>query len=750
MRSTPFLSLILLTSISAFSLEPLQGTDPLVFEGDLASEMVEGIHRYLDREIKSSVTLREKYWNRDMSSIDAYLVSVEPNRKRLQEILGVNGERLPPEMKTVATLHSSTQVLNIGNSHVMYVEWSVLPGLDGAGWLFRPEKEPLANVIILPDCDEKPELQGGPGWRTAVNLAASGCNVLVPLLIDRDCTFSGNPNIRMTNMPHREFIYRAAFEMGTHVIGLEIQEILAAVDWFDRNHLPTGVIGYGEGGLLAFYAAALDTRIKSAGVSGYFGPRESLWREPIYRNVWSLLKEFGDAEIASLIHPRPLIIESSNHPIIKGPPEIEGLGGAAPGEIITPSTNEVLAEVERARQLTKGLPSHSISMIHPQDGEAWSEDFAQSFMSSLVPSILINQSSPALPSQAELPPLARQHHFEKMVEYTQKLMRDSPNVRARFWTGADRSSVETWKQSTRNLRDHFWEEIIGKLPEPGIPLYPRTRLVYDQPKYRGYEVLLDVYQDVIAYGILLIPKDIEAGERRPVVVCQHGLEGRPQDVADPREDNPFYHRFACNLTEKGYVTFSPQNPYIGGNRFREIQRKANPLKLSLFSFIVRQHQRILEFLSTQPYVDPQRIAFYGLSYGGKTAMRVPALLDGYCLSICSGDFNEWIWKNVSVDSPYSYMFTPEYEMPEFNLGMTFNYSELSGLICPRPFMVERGHDDGVAPDEWVAYEYAKTKRLYDALGIGDLTTIEFFKGPHTIHGVGTFDFLDRHLKWNPQ
>ena len=49
-------------------------------------------------------------------------------------------------------------------------------------------------------------------------------------------------------------------------------------------------------------------------------------------------------------------------------------------------------------------------------------------------------------------------------------------------------------------------------------------------------------------------------------------------------------------------------------------------------------------------------------------MRVPALLDRYCLSICSGDFNEWIWKNVSVDSPYSYMFTGEYEMYEFNLG----------------------------------------------------------------------------------
>ena len=150
-------------------------------------------------------------------------------------------------------------------------------------------------------------------------------------------------------------------------------------------------------------------------------------------------------------------------------------------------------------------------------------------------------------------------------------------------------------------------------------------------------------------------------------------------------------------------------------------------------------------------MDPDRIAFYGLSYGGKTAMRVPALLDGYCLSICSGDFNEWIWKNVSTRHRYSYMFTGEYEMFEFDLGNTFNYAEMSGLICPRPFMVERGHDDGVAPDEWVAYEFARTRRQYDRLGLGDRTTIEFFNGPHTIHGIGTFEFLHHHLRWpHPQ
>jgi dienelactone hydrolase len=56
-----------------------------------------------------------------------------------------------------------------------------------------------------------------------------------------------------------------------------------------------------------------------------------------------------------------------------------------------------------------------------------------------------------------------------------------------------------------------------------------------------------------------------------------------------------------------------------------LNRKGNPVRLSMFSFITAQHQQILSWLGTLPFVDVQRIAFYGLSYGGETAVRVQAL-----------------------------------------------------------------------------------------------------------------------------
>jgi dienelactone hydrolase len=754
-RIAPVMFLLLLGE-SVFC-DPLPNTALLDWEGDLAARMVAGIGTYLDRETLASVERRAQHWNRDFSSPEAYEKSVQPNRERLAKILGVVDERLPARMELVAT-PSDDALIAEGDGYKVYaVRWSVLPGVDGEGLLLVPDEEPVADVVALGDCDWTPEMSVGlvTGVEEAAQfprrLAENGCRVLVPFLIDREDTYSGNPKVKMTNQPHREMVYRGAYEMGRHIIGYEVHKILAAIDWFEQDtdgERPIGVCGYGEGGLLAFYSGALDSRIDTTCVSGYFSPREQLWREPIYRNVWSLLHEFGDAEIASLIKPRGLIVEHCEFPDVDGPPkERSGRSGAAPGAIEKPSLEEVQSEVFR---IDKSLKSDSIHLWtgsgigHPGNDAA------------LFPFLMEFGAMPP-PKASGLPPkiLSRPHdpeerlkrQFHQLIEHTQTLMYDSPFVRDEFWSKADAASVDTWVESTEWYREYFHEEVIGALPDPTMNLNPRTRLVYDEPEFLGYEVVLDVYPDVFAYGILLLPKDLKEGEKRPVVVCQHGLEGRPQDVSDPSVDSHYYHQFGCQLARRGFITYAPQNPYIGEDDFRVLQRKANPLKLSLFSFIVRQHERTLGWLSSLDFVDPERIGFYGLSYGGKTAMRVPAILEDYFLSICSADYNEWIWKNVSFDHKYTYLFTGEYEMFEFDLGNTFNYSEMSGLICPRPFMVERGHHDGVAPDEWVSYEFAKTFRRYDLLGIGDRAEIEIFDGPHTIHGVGTFEFLHKHLDW---
>ena len=724
-------------------------TELLALQGDIPSQLVDGADTFLLRKLASSVEGRGSHWSRDASSHAAYTHSVAPNRSRLAHILGVRDERAPcSALELTATTERASLVGQGDGYEILTIRWPAFGDVCGEGLLLRPTGKPaVADVVAVPDADLLPEQIAGlvhgvaPASQYARRLAESGCRVVVPALIDRsECR---------NQISNREVICRAAYELGRHLVGYEIQKILAVVDWFqqDGSNAPVGIMGWGEGGLLAFYAAALDKRVDAVCVSGYFQPRESIWQEPAERNVFGLLEQFGDAEVATLIAPRTLIVEAAAGPIVEVPP---GTGGASPGRLVTPDAHSVRDELDRAQALVAGLkPAPPLECVVSGDGTGafGSDEALRILLESLVPgaSPATEGSPPRGLCASEDPGDRRSRQFHELDRHNEWLMREGPKIRDDFFSDLDCASLETFEATIEPYRDYFANEVIGRFDESLLPFNARSRLAYDEPGWKGYEVVLDVFRDLIAYGVLLVPEDLEPGERRPVVVCQHGLESRLQDVLEGELEA--YHDFAVKLCQRGFITFAPQNLYLFGDRFRLLQRKAIPLKKTLFSMIVPQHQQITEWLKGLPFVNPDRIAFYGISYGGKTAMRVPPLVSNYSLSICSADFNEWVWKNASSTSSYSYLFREEYEIFEFDLGSTFNYAEMSRLICPRPVMVERGHLDQVAPDEAVAYEYAKTRRHYDLLGLGDRTEMEVFVGGHEIHCQDTFAFLHKHLDW---
>jgi dienelactone hydrolase len=532
-----------------------------------------------------------------------------------------------------------------------------------------------------------------------------------------------------------------------------VQKAIAAVDWCRKtggNDVKVAIAGYGEGGQIAMYAAALDTRIDAALVSGYFGPRESLWQEPLHRNVWALLDEFGDAEIASLIAPRSLIIEYSQNPEWK-----RNVPNTGPGEISTPSFDKVNSEFKRIDSLLR--PNFGKrSLISGNNGARvafGSKDGLKQIAGFLgVNSDMVLSSELPVDSRRNFDPLLRQERAVKQMEnHTQLLLRNSEYYRdKKILSQLSFDSIRAYAKSSEKLRHEFQYEHIGWLDESLLQeMNPRSRKIYDEEEWEGYDVVLDVWPDVFAWGVLCIPKDIKPGEKRPVVICQHGLEGTPYHTIDTAASAyRGYKSFAARLAERGFITFAPHNLYRGHNEFRMMQRKANPLKASLFSIITPQHTQILNWLETLPYVDKDRIGFYGLSYGGKSAMRIPAIEQRYKLSICSADFNEWVRVNADIHFPDAYMYRgEEYEMVEWDLGHSFNYAEMTYLIAPRPFMVERGRSDGVGIDPWIAYEFDRARRVYDSLGISENCIIEYFDGPHTINGVGTFEFLQQELGW---
>ena len=771
----------------------LPGTKPLTWEGDLSSRMLNGAHQLIEEKINESIINRQKYWKRDFSSQTSYEHSVDPNRRRFMKYIGVEDkteapisysvglkETYPPVYMQRMAVNSDAELVAETPAYRVYqVRWPVLNRVFGEGLLVQPKTKPVANIITLPDADQTPEqllglAPGVPvGSQFARRLAENGFQVLIPVLISRKPLFAGDQD----QQTYREWIYRQAFHMGRHIIGYEVQKVLSAIDWFKQSadkDLKIGVAGYSEGGLLALYSAAVDKRIDAVLVSGYFTSRQRVWDEPIYRNVWGLLSEFGDAEIASLVAPRPVIIEHSSVPELIDQlnlpndklPQVEGMPYTGyKGKIQTPQFKEVQAEFDRidqlvkpgfqTRQLVRGENNKPVSF----GSQAALEKFSlQLGLSAFKP----DTHNMPVDSRKSFDPEERQFRQAKEIEdHVQWLVRESdqerkrtflyklmPEFGQRVWSTQPYHpyfSPDQFIEQAKAYRKYFQEEVLGKFEDTLLPPNPITRKIYDKERWTGYEVVLDVYHHLFAEGILLIPKNIKPGEKRPVVVCQHGRSDIPQKLVE--SNNTAYNDVAARLADQGFIVYVPQNPYRGEDRYRFLSRKGNTIKKTLFSFIISQHDQSLRWLATLPFVDQKRIAFYGLSYGGETAMRVPAVLEGYCLSICSGDFGDWTRKVTDAHNSGSFMKSVEWEMPYFNMGSTFSYAEMAYLIFPRPFMVERGHHDLVEPDEWVAYEYAKVKYLYDQFNQGDKTEIEFFNGGHSMRLDETIKFLHKHLRW---
>ena len=80
------LRLAFLSAACSLIAQPLPGTQPLTWEGDIDVRMMDGAHRFVERRIAESVTTRHRHWRRDATNYDD---SIAPNRGRFLKKIGV-------------------------------------------------------------------------------------------------------------------------------------------------------------------------------------------------------------------------------------------------------------------------------------------------------------------------------------------------------------------------------------------------------------------------------------------------------------------------------------------------------------------------------------------------------------------------------------------------------------------------------------------------------------------------------------
>lgn len=185
---------------------PLPGTTALTINEPLDEVMVAGISRFALRALEESPQKRAMRWSRDYSGEAAYDKSMAVNRSRLRTLIGAVDSRVTADgFDVIAKLGGDGVVARSADVMVYAVRWPVLPGVTGEGLLLQPRSTPRARVVALPDADWTPEMSVGlvagieNHQPVALRLAEHGVQVVVPTLISREDSYSGNPRVASTS-----------------------------------------------------------------------------------------------------------------------------------------------------------------------------------------------------------------------------------------------------------------------------------------------------------------------------------------------------------------------------------------------------------------------------------------------------------------------------------------------------------------------------------------------------------------------
>jgi len=282
---------------------------------------------FLRAECEHYEAQQERWWQRDYSSEQAYWHSVEPNRQRWLQAIGDFG---PPEEHMLPELEPF-----IENDRIIghWVTIRLFGGLRGRAVLALPKQRtgPVPLVIAQHGIGSSPERAFGFDdeedlYRSyGQRLVEAGFAVLAPMNITE-----GPPRARYTRM---------CIMLGKTLWGLEIAKIRRLLDWalaqegVDAERV--GMWGISLGGAYTSFTTPLEPRIKAAIICAWFNhrvkkmviddPRYSCFlsttEEHIFIPGW--LREFTDSDLASLICPRPMLVETGKGDGISWWPQVQ-------------------------------------------------------------------------------------------------------------------------------------------------------------------------------------------------------------------------------------------------------------------------------------------------------------------------------------------------------------------------------------------------------------------------------------------
>jgi cephalosporin-C deacetylase-like acetyl esterase len=284
------------------------------------------------------------------------------------------------------------------------------------------------------------------------------------------------------------------------------------------------------------------------------------------------------------------------------------------------------------------------------------------------------------------------------------------------------TSAADWTVRRREL-DRELRKAMGLEPPPErTPLRAATLRTHDLGDYHLENVIFESRPGFPVTANVYRPKGAGAG-RRAAVLCPigHNLSaGKASSEVQAR---------CIKLAKMGFVVLTYDSighgeRAISGNTHHEGGYSLFPLGETIAGWIVWDSMRAIDYLTSLPEVDSERIGVTGNSGGGLNTLFTSALDNRVAAAAIAGyvfQFNNWM--------KYAGAHCTCCQIPR--LYRMMEWFEIAGLIAPRPVLMLQGELDSIFPLSGVRKAGRATEALYALLGAGSMARLDIMEGrPH--------------------
>ena len=305
------------------------------------------------------------------------------------------------------------------------------------------------------------------------------------------------------------------------------------------------------------------------------------------------------------------------------------------------------------------------------------------------------------------------------------------------------ASVRGWEERRKQIASTI-RQILGQptdLKQPALEV--RELGGEDLEGYTRRHVMIRSELDDWIPAYLLVPKKLSS-KRVPAMVCLHQTVAQGKEEPCGMKGDPEL-AFAVELVQRGYVCLAPDVIGFG----ERIAAGKQPYDNSIAFY--RQHSgwsfmgkmiwdvgRMIDYLETLPFVDPQKIGSIGHSHGAYGTLFAAAFEPRISVAVASCGFttfrsdpNPERWSHLTALIPQLGFYLPDVA------GIPFDWQHVLALTAPRRLFLWYATKDSIFPQTENLDELLKdVRKVYDLYGADRALAWQAFDGPHQFPPVG--------------